>query len=171
MAVLSLKTELDVAQLLLEKGWIPEEINGILVFPLPGAVFRYLDRENYQSADGDVIKATSVTPTTIYRARQLLESAGWLDWELDSLLKPYLYGGDPWANQTIHSPTHPRHQTISSPLLPHQRLYRWLYRWPVSQFPLSNHSLGAYRRAMALKRMVSLSLVIVLVAVVVVLLG
>ena len=165
MAVLSLRTELDVAQLLLEKEWIPEEINGVLVFPLPGAVFRHLDCENCQSTEGDVIKATSVTPTTIYRARQLLESAGWLDWELDSLLKPYLYGENAWANQTIHSPAHTQHREFTAPLW--TRPYRWLYRWPLSRMPLSSRSLGAYRRAMALKRIASLTLVITLVSVVV----
>ncbi|MEA5462617.1 hypothetical protein [Leptothoe sp. PORK10 BA2] len=163
MAVLSLKTELDVAQILLDKGWIPEEINGILVFPLPRAAFHHLGSENCQSADDDVIKATSITPTTIYRARQLLESAGWLDRELDSLLKSYLYGDDAWANQTIHSPAIQRQPKLSP--------YFRLYHWPASQFPWPDRSLGAYRRAMALKRLVSLTLVIILVSVVVLLLG
>ena len=88
MAVLTLKTELDVAALLLDKGWFPEEINGILVFPLPRAAFRCLDSESCPAADTDVIKATAVTPRAICRARQLLKSSGWMQRELDSLLKP-----------------------------------------------------------------------------------
>ena len=71
MAVLSLKTELDVAELLVTEGWLPEEINGILVFPLPGAVFCQLKTVNCQKVDGDIIEAATVTPTTIYRARQI----------------------------------------------------------------------------------------------------
>ncbi len=127
--MLSLKTEWDVAELLLLEGWIPEEINGILVFPLPRAVFHHMGHRNFSDAE-----AAAVTPTTIYRARQLLESAGWLDQELDSLLKPYLYGGDAWANQTIHH----REISVERP---------------------ATAGLGRYRRTMAFKRLGSLALV------------
>ncbi|EKU97634.1 hypothetical protein Lepto7375DRAFT_6849 [Leptolyngbya sp. PCC 7375] len=151
MTVLSLKTELDVAEFLLSKGWFPEEINGILVFPLPSAAFSQLGSKNHQILNSDVIKATDVTPTTLCRARQLLESAGWVERELDSLLKPCLYSVDPWANQTIHhyEATHQRCGYLGDPL------------------PTLNH----YRRAMALKRIVSLALVITMVSVAVVFFG
>ena len=146
MPVLSLKTELDVAELLINKGWFPEEINGILVFPLPRAAFYQIDSQNHPITDSDVIKATVATPTTLYRARQLLESAGWLDQELNSLLKPCLYNMDPWANQTIRpvplaapANIHHSHGTKS----PQLRHYRW---------------------KMALKRIFSLTLVILLVS-------
>ena len=151
MTVLSLKTELDVAEFLLSKGWFPEEINGILVFPLPSAAFYQLGSKNHPIVNSDVIKATTVTPTTLFRARQLLEAAGWVDRELDSLLKPCLYSVDPWANQTIHhcEATHQRFGYLGDPL------------------PTLNH----YRRAMAFKRIVSLALVITMVSVAVVLFG
>ena len=102
MTVLALKTELDVAKLLLSEGWIPEEINSILAFPLPRAVFHQLGGKNKAADADDVIKATIATPTTLYRARQLLISAGWLEQELESLLKPCLYSQAPWNDQTIH---------------------------------------------------------------------
>ena len=160
MAVLSLKTELDVAELLLTEGWFPAEINGILVFPLPGAVFCQLKPVNCPEIDGDIIKAATVTPTTIYRARQLLESAGWQERELDSLLKPYLYGGDAWANQIIHlsdgsvDNEEAMSPPSSGPSLP-------------SLLPF----LGHYRRTMALRRILSLVCVMILVSVTVVLFG
>ncbi|MEO0397402.1 MAG: hypothetical protein AAF243_15655 [Cyanobacteria bacterium P01_A01_bin.137] len=165
MAVLSLKTELDVAELLLTEGWLPKEINGILVFPLPGAVFCQLKPVNCQEIDGDVIEAATATPTTIYRARQLLESAGWQEQELDSLLKPYLYGGDAWANLTINLPNGSRNdQGVTPPLLGPS-----LLSGPsrLSFLP----SLGHYRRTMALRRILSLVFVIALVSVTVILLG
>ncbi|MEM7794182.1 MAG: hypothetical protein AAF579_06965 [Cyanobacteria bacterium P01_C01_bin.118] len=159
MAVLSLKTELDVAELLLTEGWFPEEINSILVFPLPNAIFRHLARKNGLSINVDVIKVTSATPTTIYRARQLLMSAGCLDRELDSLLKPYLYGDDAWVNQTIHAPS----QDINN--AQHSLLKPLLWVNPAAQ------SLKRYQRNMALKRIGSLAMVIALVVIVVILLG
>ncbi|MBE9070980.1 hypothetical protein IQ260_30545 [Leptolyngbya cf. ectocarpi LEGE 11479] len=159
MAVLSLKTELDVAELLLAKGWLPEEINGILVFPLPRAAFHHLSIENSHPYDSDVIKATAVTPTKLYQARQLLQSAGWLDRELESLLKPCLYSRDPWANQTVHSfesrGNYPRATNSLG--------------W--GKPPIPTMSFGHYRRIMALKRIVSLALVITLVIVAVVSFG
>lgn len=158
MTVLSLKTELDVAELLLAAGWLPEEINGILVFPLPRAAFHQISSENDQLDGSDVIKATAVTPTRFYQAQQLLQSAGWLDRELESLLEPYLYSRDPWANQTIHSPTHsPESHSEHSPSA----------HSPEGEIP----AIGRYRRTMALKRVVSLALVITLVIVAVVLFG
>ena len=157
MSVLSLKTELDVAELLLTEGWFPEEINGILVFPLPRAAFHQLGSRNEKIKDGDVIKATAVTPTTLYRARHLLASAGWLDRELDSLLRPCLYSIDPWANQTIHS-IRPDCQGNAAH---HGSNYG------VGPLP----TLRQYRRIMALKRIVSLALVITFVSMTVVLLG
>lgn len=159
MAVLSLKTELDVAELLLAEGWLPEEINGILVFPLPRAAFHHLITENSQLHGSDVIKATAVTPTTLYQARQLLQSAGWLDRELESLLKPCLYSRDPWANQTVHSfESRGEYLLSTNPL-----------GWGQSPMPVI--SFERYRRTMALKRVVSLALVITLVIVVVVFFG
>lgn len=146
MAVLSLKTEWDVAELLLVEGWFPEEINGILVFPLPKAAFRHLGSQHCLATDGDVIQATAATPTTIYRARQLLESAGWLDRELDSLLKPYLYGDDAWANQTIH-----------------KTIYNAETQLPRNDQVPSRQLRRSYRHTMALKRIGSLALVITLV--------
>lgn len=158
MPVLSLKTELDVAELLLSKGWFPEEINGILVFPLPSAAFHQLDSTNYPITNSDVVKATSVTPTTLYRARQLLESAGWLDRELNSLLKPCLYSIDPWANQTVkHS------QLLDSPLPDSPA--------PANYSEITLKALRHYRWTMAVKRVVSLLLVILLVAMAVALWG
>ncbi|MBT9316989.1 hypothetical protein [Leptothoe spongobia] len=159
MAVLSLKTELDVAELLLANGWLPEEINSILVFPLPNAIFGHLSAGNHQSMDSNVRKATVATPTTIFRARQLLESAGWLDGELNSLLKPYLYGNDAWAHQTIHPPD-PRQNNIRLP-----KPLRWVD--PARQ----TISLKHYRRTMAIKRIGSLTLVITLVAIAIALLA
>ncbi|MEL6131099.1 MAG: hypothetical protein AAFR30_14500 [Cyanobacteria bacterium J06628_4] len=156
MAVLSLKTELDVAELLVTEGWLPEEINGILVFPLPGAVFCQLKAINCQEIDGDIIKAATVTPTTIYRARQLLESAGWQERELDSLLKPYLYGGDAWANLTINLPNGSGDDGVNLPL---------------SRTGPSRPFLGRYRRTRALRRILSLVFVIALVSVTVILFG
>ncbi|MEM9809538.1 MAG: hypothetical protein AAF959_30180 [Cyanobacteria bacterium P01_D01_bin.56] len=123
MPVLTLKTELDVAALLLAQGWFPEEINGILVFPLPRSAFRCLSDESCPAADTDVINATAVTPTAICQARQLLESSGWMQRELDSLLKPY---GSEGAAAIYGS-------------------------WP--------RGLGRYRRRMALRRILSLALV------------
>lgn len=161
MAVLSLKTELDVAELLLTEGWFPAEINSILVFPLPNAIFRHLTRKNNLSIDIDVTKVTSATPTTIYRARQLLTSAGWLDRELDSLLKPYLYGDNAWANQTIHAPS----QDMSSIQRSLPKPLYWVN--PAIKTP----SLNRYRRTNALKRIGSLAMVISLVIIAVVLLG
>lgn len=159
MAVLSLKTELDVAELLLTEGWLPEEINGILVFPLPGAVFCQLKTVNCQEIDGDIVEAATVTPTTIYRARQLLASAGWQERELDSLLKPYLYGGDAWANLTINlSDGSGDAGGVSSPSSGPS---------PSAFLP----SLGHYRRTMALRRILSLVFVIVLVSVTVIVFG
>ena len=149
MTVLSLKTELDVARLLLAEGWFPEDINGILTFPLPRAAFHHLGIKNGDSAEDDVIKATPATPTTLYRARQLLESAGWLDRELDSLLKPGWYSLDPWVNQTIHD------TEIND----------------CSKQLAAQSSLGRYRLKMALKRMTSLVLLIMMVAAAVVLFG
>ena len=143
--MLSLKTEWDVAELLLLEGWLPEEINGILVFPLPRAAFYHMGHQNFSDAEAAV-----ATPTAIYRARQLLESAGWLERELDSLLKPYLYGGDVWANQTIH------------------------HREPVAESPdvaSPGSWLASYRRTMAFKRLGSLALVMTSVVTAVVCVG
>ncbi|MEM7065487.1 MAG: hypothetical protein AAF572_20265 [Cyanobacteria bacterium P01_B01_bin.77] len=157
MTVLALKTELDVAELLLAEGWLPEEINGILVFPLPRAAFHYVSDENSQQYGSDVIKATTVTPTTFYRARQLLQSAGWLDRELESLLKPCLH--DPWADQTTHRlESHSDYPLITHPL-----------GW--GKLPMPTLPLGHYRCTMALKRFVSLAVVITLVVTTVVLFG
>lgn len=150
MTVLSLKTELDVARLLWAEGWLPEDINGILVFPLPRAAFRHLGIKSCASTDSDVIKATRVTPTTLYRARQLLAAAGWLDRELDSLLKPCVYSFDPWATQTIHDPA------IDTDLQCSQQ----------ELIPLSH-----YRLKMALKRVTSLVSIIILVAIAVFIFG
>ncbi|NEQ51655.1 MAG: hypothetical protein F6K11_16200 [Leptolyngbya sp. SIO3F4] len=159
MAVLSLKTELDVAEQLLAKGWFPEEINSILVFPLPTTIFCHLESDYCQSENRDVTKATVATPTTIFRARQLLGSAGWLDIELDSLLKPYLCGDDAWAKQTIHTPDAKR-SDISLP-----KPLRWV------DPTLQRVSLKHYRRTMAIKRIGSLAMVISTVAIAVLLLG
>lgn len=161
MTVLSLKTELDVAKLLLAEGWFPEEINGILVFPLPGAAFHHVSSQKRQTSSSDVIKATTVTPTALHRARQLLRSAGWLDNELESLLKPCLYSYDPWANQTLG---HPEVRGVYQ-RVPSANPLRWV------EFPLPTMSLGQYRRTMALKRLVSLALVIMAVSTAVVILG
>ena len=165
MAILSLKTELDVAELLLTKGWSPEEINSILVFPLPKAIFRHLGSQNCQLADSNDRKATAVIPTTIFRARQLLEPAGWSDRELDSLLKPYLYGDDAWAHQTIHLPDL-RHSKV---LLP--KPLELVESAPPTMGSLHCRHIIALRRTMALKRISSLVLVITTVAVAVALLG
>ena len=146
MPVLSLKTELDVAELLINKGWFPEEINSILVFPLPRAAFHQIDNQNHPITDGDVIKATVATPTTLFRARQLLESAGWLDQELNSLLKPCLYNIDPWANQTL------RPVPMAAPVNIHHG------------YNIKSRQLQHYRWEMALKRILSLALVIGLVS-------
>lgn len=156
MAVLSLKTELDVAALLLTAGWLPEEINAILVFPLPRAAFHQLGSKIYPLSETDVIRATEVSPTRLCRARQLLKSAGWLERELDSLLKPYLCD-DPWANQVIHTGGH-------TSGLGHGRHLRSSHR---AFLP----TLSQYRRTMALKRVGSLLAVITFVAVAVVVLG
>jgi hypothetical protein len=156
MFVLSLKTELDVAELLLTEGWFPEEINGILVFPLPGAAFHQLGSNNHQKTDSDVIKATVVTPTTLYRARQLLTAAGWLDRELDSLLKPCLYSVDPWANQVIQT-TAVNHRSTPTGIPP---------TMSYGESPLL--TFGRYRRTMAI---VSLALVITLVSAAIALFG
>lgn len=160
MAVLSLKTELDVAELLLTEGWYPKEINSILVFPLPNAIFRHLEQKNNLSINADVTKVTNITPTTIYRARQRLASAGWLDREIDSLLKPCLYGDNAWAHQTIHAPRHPIHhdQPLPKPL-----------PWVNPNIKIS--SLHRYRRTMALRRIGSLAMVMALVIMAVTLWG
>ena len=150
MAVLALKTELDVAQLLLAEGWIPEEINGILAFPLPRAAFHQLGNKSEATHKSDVVKATLATPTTLYRARQLLLSAGWLDRELESLLKPYLYSQAPWSNQASR-------QVRGKP--------------PAGWWSSPTLSLRHYRRTMALKRVVSLSGVITAVSIAVAVLG
>lgn len=156
MAVLSLKTELDVAELLLAEGWIPEEINSVLAFPLPRAAFHQLGNENAINHRSDVIKATPTTPATLYRARQRLLSAGWRDRELESLLKPYLYSQDPWSNQTIHQLQSDRWQQAAD----HPS-------WWQSPTP----SLQQYRRAMARKRLVSLGCVIASVFITVAIFG
>ncbi|ESA32142.1 hypothetical protein N836_26410 [Leptolyngbya sp. Heron Island J] len=145
MPVLSLKTELDVAELLLTNGWFPEEINGVLVFPLPRAAFHQIDNHNHPITGSDVIKATVATPTTLYRARQLLESAGWLDRELDSLLKPCVYTLDPWAGQTI------RPVSIAGPVNTN------------CSHSTKTLRLRRYRWTMALRRILSLAFVILLV--------
>lgn len=165
MAILSLKTELDVAELLLTKGWSPEEINSILVFPLPKAIFRHLGSQNCQLTDSNVRKATVVTPTTIFRARQLLEATGWSDRELASLLKPYLCGYDAWAHQTIHLPK-PKHSDVPSP-----KPLRWVEPVLATISPMHYRHTIALRRTMAIKRISSLVLVITTVAVAVILLG
>ena len=183
MTVLSLKTELDVARLLWSEGWLPEDINGILVFPLPRAAFRHLGIKSGVSTDSDVINATRVTPTTLYRARQLLVAAGWLDRELDSLLKPCTYSFDPWATQTIHDPavdnylgiTDPRDDfscEISSnsnsarPVHPLNQQSHYLQCSQQELTPLSH-----YRLKMALKRVTSLVSIIILVTIAVFIVG
>ena len=157
MTVLSLKTELDVAKTLLAEGWFPEEINGILVFPLPRAAFCQLNGQNYQVIDSDIVQAAGATPTTLYRARQLLQSAGWLDKELNSLLKPYLYSLDSWANQTLHAFKSKNASIYSTSHL------------GCMEFP--GPPLGHHRRTMALRRIGSLSLAILAVSVAVVFWG
>ena len=151
MTVLSLKTELDVAQVLLAEGWLPEDINGILVFPLPRAAFCHLGIKSCALTDSDVIKATRATPTTLYRARQLLEAAGWFDRELDSLLKPCVYSFDPWATQTIHDPAIDNYLQCSK--------------------EEEARSLRHYRLKMAFKRVTSLVSIIILVAIAVLIFG
>lgn len=141
MLAIALKTELDVAALLLDKGWLPEEINDILAFPLPETVFHSLLSQTPAATQGRVTKVTSATPTTLHRARQLLQNAGWLEPELNSLLKPHLYR--PW-----------RHTTVSR--LSQQAVAPWHWLPSVSQ----TIAMPKYRRIMALKRISSLGLVI-----------
>lgn len=145
MAAIALRTELDVAEVLLEKGWLPEEINSVLVFPLPGAAFccflsKNCDVDRRFSGD-DVIKATFTTPSRLHRARHLLLAAGWLEQELNSLLKPCLCSVAPWRSQTL-------------PVLRNQPSPPWLR---ISRLSVS---LQQYRRTMAVRRLGSLGLVI-----------
>lgn len=157
MTVLSLKTELDVAEILLAEGWLPEEINGILVFPLPRAAFFQLHGQKCRIKDSDIVKATAVTPTTFYRARQLLKSAGWLDRELNSLLKSCLYSFDPWANQQIHNLDLQNNSIHFNGCLSRVE----------TPLPMFDH----YCRSMALKRIGSLTLVISVVSAAVIILS
>lgn len=154
MTAISLKTELDVAKLLLTKGWKPEEINAILVFPLPRAAFHSLLPENHLPSQEDVTKATAITPHALSVARQVLLAAGWLDQELTSLLKPCLHSINPWRNQ-IH-PSQPQ---------PPENLWPWL------ETTTPSVSLQQYRRTMAIKRMGSLGVIILGVCLVTMLSG
>ena len=158
MTAIALKTELDVAELLLGKGWLPEEINSILVFPLPEAVFRSLLPGNQHFCKGDVLKATSTSPKALYRARQLLLTAGWLDQELNSLLKPCLHIVDPWLNQKLHTPEQPDQPPLTGPR-----------HWLETSTPTV--SLQQYRRTMAMKRIGSLGFIITGVCLAVMLTG
>lgn len=147
MAAIALKTELDVAELLLSRGWLPEEINSILVFPLPGAAFYNLLPVNCTFSKGTVTKATAITPNALRDARQLLLAAGWLEQELNSLLKPCLHSIDPWFNQTRHRSATPwQKQPSSSDLNLRHRLGA----------STQTRALQTYRYTMAVKRMGSL---------------
>ena len=160
MMVIALKTELDVAILLLANGWLPDEINSILVFPLPEAALHGLWPKNNPFNQVGVTKDTPATPTTLYRARQLLQGAGWREQELNSLLKPCLYSVDPWLNQTLHSPVQPCLEPPAS-----TASWHWL------NTPRATVSLQKYRQTMALKRLVSLGLIITGVCVAIMLAG
>ncbi|MEM6252222.1 MAG: hypothetical protein AAF821_04805 [Cyanobacteria bacterium P01_D01_bin.156] len=135
MTAIALRTELDVAELLLAKGWLPEEINSILEFPLPKAAFHHLPtaRATHQQP-----AVTKVTATPVQYARQILQAAGWLEQELDSLLKPCLPTINPWLNQTVQAQSPTAWLKLASPAV----------------------SLQQYRRTMAIKRLSSFSCVI-----------
>ncbi|MEM9807013.1 MAG: hypothetical protein AAF959_17240 [Cyanobacteria bacterium P01_D01_bin.56] len=162
MAAIALKTELDVAELLLARGWVPQEINSILVFPLPRAAFCNLLPVNCTFSKGPVTKVTAVTPNALRDARRLLLAAGWLEQELNSLLKPCLHSIDPWLNQTLHRSTTPRQKQPPSSTL---NLRYWLGT------STQTLSLQQHRYTMAMKRMGSLGFLITGVCLVVILAG
>ncbi len=157
MTAIALRTELDVAELLLARGWLPEEINSVLVFPLPGAAFCSLLPESQFSRKDDVIKATAITPEVLHRARQLLLAAGWPKQELNSLLKPGFCSIDPGLNPVVPEQADQESPQPSS------------CHWLKTSTPTV--SLQQYRRTMAAKRVGSLGLVIMGVCLAVMLTG
>ncbi|NEP61566.1 MAG: hypothetical protein F6K31_32210 [Symploca sp. SIO2G7] len=153
MSVLPLKTELDVAEILLAEGWFPEEINSVLFFPLPDIAFCYLGSKHGQSHPNDVTRSAPATLTLLYRARQLLTAAGWLDQELNPLLKPCSSRQEPWAHPTFHW---------------HDHHYSGAFRPGLASF-MPTGLLQQYRRTLTLKRLVSFGLIVTTVGAAVIL--
>jgi len=82
------KTEIDAARALLRAGWRPNDINGVLQFPLSEERFRQLGANSLFFLVSDPLLATEIRPGAKQEAMAVLAAQGWTDIEIDALLKP-----------------------------------------------------------------------------------
>ncbi len=82
------KTEIDAARVLLRAGWRPNDINGILQFPLSEEAFRSLGAHSLFFLVSDPSLAEERRPGAKPEAATVLAAHGWTDIEIDALLKP-----------------------------------------------------------------------------------
>ncbi|MEO1593346.1 MAG: hypothetical protein AAFU71_18940, partial [Cyanobacteria bacterium J06632_22] len=171
------KTEIDAAQVLLQAGWRPNEINGILQFPLSEEAFRGLGANSLFFLVSDPSLAEDLRPGARQEAIAALTAHGWTEIEIEALLRPARQfsayprpfddlpsDGSPTTDDITHdfyddgaiefaaSP-----KVKSSLAVPHVARF--------STVPLGVQPLRQYRRSLGLNRLLGLGLVIVAVGI------
>lgn len=83
------KTEIDAAKVLLRAGWRPNDINGILQFPLSEQTFCSLGAKSLFFLVNDPLLAEDTAPGAKQAATAVLTAQGWTEIEISVLLKPH----------------------------------------------------------------------------------
>ena len=171
------KTEIDAARVLLQAGWRPNDINGVLQFPLSEERFRQLGSNSLFFLVSDPLLATEIRPGAKQEATAVLAAQGWTDIEIDALLKP--------ARKFVSSPAAGAFEEVAfeeaaSPISgsgasfdlyggPEPTLFGSLGQSPSAGQPPSlpeARPLWQQRRSLGLNRLLGLGLVIVSVGIV-----
>jgi hypothetical protein len=147
-----LKTEFDLARVLLDAGWQPAQINGVLQFPLTEDEFKQLGAESLFFLMSDPRLAQESRVKGKKAAAQILARQGWIEIEIDALLKP----NRAFAPYYFSDFQNDFARTAIPELIPQ----------PPTQSPSSAttskpRTMRQYRQQMALNRLLGLLLVIV----------
>jgi len=161
------KTEIDAARALLQAGWRPPDINGVLQFPLSEDAFRNLGAKSLFFLVSDPSLAADLRPGAKQEAAAVLAAQGWTEIEIDALLKPerkfapsgrfapYEMSADSGAERFDSADSDPWAAPDWGPS-----------NKSLDLLPLEARPLQQYRRMMGLNRILGLGLVIVSVGIV-----
>jgi hypothetical protein len=147
-----LKTEFDLARVLLDAGWQPAHINSVLQFPLTEADYKQLGTQSLFFLMSDPRLAQESRLKGKKAAAKILARQGWIEIEIDALLKPNrafepYYFSDFQNDFDRVEPATPKAQPKAKP--------------PRSVTQKKSGTMRQYRQQMALNRLLGLLLVII----------
>ncbi len=163
------KTEIDAARVLLRVGWRPNDINGVLQFPLSEETYRSLGAHSLFFLVSDPLLAEELRPGAKQEAMAVLVAQGWTEIEIEALLKPERKFAP--RDSLVPFDTAAEFETLAPGLTSPKAASVKPGRNPMAGYPtpsltqLEERPLPQYRRSMGLNRLLGLGMVILSVGI------